>query len=217
MRIKFKGLFTLVSFAAISLATAEPPEDGSALGEAVTPPKVAGKDYKDYWEIMARGEFVKDLRPVKPAHSTDLREFALSLPILETPGEFGYAFVYRFSEAAPTAATWTLPGDGAQERMEIRRLKPGPEGAQRIEFERRLWRGAPMKVYTYYVKLERRTGGWHVLEGRFVKPKPKPKPKTDGEKKLKGAQDGADQPHTAPESKPEGKKKPKPAAKSSLK
>jgi hypothetical protein len=166
-----KAISTLVCMAVIPILLAGPKNRNSSLVEVDLPSKTHGENYEEYWEIMATGKTVKDLRPVKPSDSTDLREFALSLPIQESRTESHFAFVYKHSEPAPDAKTWIHPADGAQYPAKITRLKPGDNGAQRIEVEMGLWRGAPMTKYIHIAKLERREGGWQVLDGRLLSAK----------------------------------------------
>ena len=135
--------------------------------EVAPPPAKVGKKHPEYWERMATGKELEDLRPVNPADTTDLRELALSLPIVETRSEAAYQYFYGSSKAAPEAGSWTLPGDGAQYPAEIRRLRPGESGRVRIEVEMGLW--IDTVEHRHVARLERRTGGWSVLEGRLFR------------------------------------------------
>ncbi|MGJ8643365.1 MAG: hypothetical protein ACSHX9_08170 [Luteolibacter sp.] len=192
-----KWLSILVCLSAAAVAFAEPPQEKPLFVEVEPPPTEAGKEHPRYWERMATGKILKDLRSVKPADTTDLRELALSLPIVESRSDSAYKFVYSSSKAAPDAETWIMPGDGAQYPVAIRRLKPGEGGALRIEVEMGLW--LETIEHRHIARLERRKGGWFVLDGKLLK--------------RKGEQDDAVQPATAVDSKSEGKKKVKPKSK----
>ncbi len=162
-----KWLSSLVSLTAAALAFAESPQEKPLFVEVQPPPAEAGKEHPRYWETMATGNILKDLRSVKPADTTDLRELALSLPIVESRSDPAYKFVYSSSKAAPDAETWIMPGDGAQYSVEIRRLKPGEGGALRIEVEMGLW--LDTIEHRHIARLERRKGGWLVLDGKLLR------------------------------------------------
>ena len=141
--------------------------------EEVDPPlSDKGEDFKDYWDILAEGNTIEDVRAVEPSDTTDLREFALSLPmVVRTRNDNGYKHVYNRSKAAPYANTWTMPGDGAQYPFKVRRSKPGINGEQRIELEMGLYRESHSKLYIHIAKLERRDEGWFVIDAKLYRPK----------------------------------------------
>ncbi len=109
-----------------------------------------------------KGDFVPDVQPLSPSDSTDLREMALSLPILEVTREF----VYKNSKPANEASSWDLPADGAQMQVKIKRLESSSSGAQRVQ----MTMGPSLKdpnlmdnPKMWVSELERAEGGWKVL------------------------------------------------------
>ena len=116
--------------------------------------------YHDKWiSEGSEGEKMRDLRPV-PEGSTDLREFALSLPILESRSQGSIDWYYDMSEAAPTQSTWELPTDGAQPPVTVRRLPSLKDGSQQIEIQLH-----PLESqYDEYYQLQRIKGGWMILK-----------------------------------------------------
>ena len=75
-----------------------------------------------------RGAIVADVRAL-PADSTDLREMALTLPILEDPSDHYRSLIYKHSESATSAESWDLFVDGAQSPVRVERLPLSRRGA----------------------------------------------------------------------------------------
>lgn len=121
--------------------------------------------FDGYATGFRRGHVVKDLRPLEPSDSTDLREMAFTLPIIEVRDPTSFDWFYEMSESAPTQQTWDLPADGAQAPATLVRLPQHEDGSQQIEL--RLFplpAGFPPKPASYYSRLKRIDGGWLVLK-----------------------------------------------------
>ena len=110
---------------------------------------------------------VSDVRPLEPADSTDLREMALTLPILEDDSEYNLSLIHKNSQAATSAKTWDLPTDGAQAPVRVERLPPSPQGAPRIKMTigPTTVDPNPSDPTLSVSKLERVPKGWRVLSG----------------------------------------------------
>ena len=113
---------------------------------------------------FSKGEVIRDLRPLVPSETTDLREMAYTLPILEARDEYSMSWSYEMSEAAPTQPRWDLPADGAQAPVTIIRLPRHQNGAQQIEVQMH-----PIPTHTpyqvsYFGRLRRIEGGWVVTK-----------------------------------------------------
>lgn len=129
------------------------------VGCASSPPPI----HEGYATEFTEGEFVRDVRPLKPQDSTDLRELAMTLPILEMPDN--PEWYYEKSAPAVTEESWNLPGDGAQAGVRVERLPRSASGAQRIRLTiSPLPMGDPLQGFRYVSMLERRDGGWMILE-----------------------------------------------------
>lgn len=126
---------------------------------------VSLSDDKEWATGFHRGQIIQDLRPLKPSQSTDLREMAFTLPIIEVRDPTTFDWFYEMSEAAPTQETWDLPADGAQAPATLVRLPRHEDGSQQIEL--RLFplpTGVPPKPVSHYSRLKRIDGGWLVLK-----------------------------------------------------
>ena len=125
------------------------------------------REYHNEWiSEVKHGQTIPDLRPV-PKGSTDLREFALSLPILEGRDTDSINWFYEMSEPAPTQQIWELPVDGAQGAATIRRLPNHSDGQQQIELEcSTVPDGVPMTSDITRAKLRRTENGWLVLKSK---------------------------------------------------
>lgn len=125
------------------------------------------KYHKGKFSEIENGYKLTDLRPV-PKGSTDLREFALSLPILEGRDEDTINWFYEMSDPAPTQMKWELPADGAQDPATIKRLPVHTDGSQQIEvLQFNSPRETPMISVFTNAKLKRVKDGWLVLESRI--------------------------------------------------
>lgn len=112
---------------------------------------------------FTEGQFVGDVRSLKDPDSTDLRELAMTLPILESPEALDW--YYENSAPAITEDQWRLPADGAQGGVLVERLPSATNGAQRLRLTvNPIPLGVPPKGFQYVSELERREGGWLVLE-----------------------------------------------------
>ena len=122
-------------------------------------------EYHEGWfSEVKRGQKIRDLRPV-PQDSTDLREFALSLPILEGRDEHSINWFYEMSSAAPLQQEWELPADGAQSPATIIRLPNHADGSQQIDVHQAsIPAGIPMKSTSILARLKRIDSGWLVIE-----------------------------------------------------
>ena len=119
----------------------------------------------DHWFQV--GEIVPDLRPIIPTDSTDLREFALALPILEVRTQETYDWIYEESSSALTSQEWRLPADGAQAPVTIYRMSNTATGAQRIRVVAATWIPIPDRSQNELSAiLERLDKGWRVVDSR---------------------------------------------------
>lgn len=87
----------------------------------------------------------------------------MTLPILESPENLEW--YYKNSAPAVTEMQWRLPADGAQASVLVKRLPQSRSGAQRIRLT--IWPiplGDPPQGFVHVSRLERRDGGWMVLE-----------------------------------------------------
>ena len=112
-----------------------------------------------------KGQFVRDVRPLTPPDTTDLREMALTLPILEDDSDYNTSLIYKNSKAAITTRTWDLPTDGAQPSVRIERLKPAANGAATIMMTMgpSVIDANPSNPTLWVSRLERVSRGWRVL------------------------------------------------------
>lgn len=114
---------------------------------------------------FTEGNVIADVKPLRPEHTRDLREVALSLPIWESDSEAAMEWVYKYSEDGIHVDEWTNPADGAQHAVTLKRLEDSAQGQLRVEVHH-----PSLKIYTpsggiYYpwvAILERREGGWLV-------------------------------------------------------
>lgn len=104
-------------------------------------------------------EFIPDAYPIRNAKTKSLQEFALTLPVYDSPKtveqiKSGYGGVNR-------GDAWTLRTEGSQPPVFIQRLKPSSSGAQRIKVlvgPSTSSAVSPPPVWVY--ELERQRGGW---------------------------------------------------------
>jgi hypothetical protein len=116
-------------------------------------------EYGSGWiSDFKKGQKIEELRHVDK-NSTDLREFALSLPILEGRTTDNIDWFYRMSDPASTEQEWELPADGAQSPATLIRLPNHKDGSQQIELN-----VFPLESTEYdHYKLKRIDKGWIIL------------------------------------------------------
>ena len=111
-------------------------------------------------ENFKRGQVIQDERPLVPANSTDLRELAFTLPMLESQDDLSW--YYSSSDSAVSVDRWDLPHDGAQDPATLIRLPRHEDGSQQIELQ---YSPIPIgEVPTSFSILKRIDGGWLVLK-----------------------------------------------------
>jgi hypothetical protein len=108
-------------------------------------------------------KFIPDGLPIRDQNTTNLEDFAMTLPVFETGDPVSWI------ESGPGATNrgdeWVIHPDGAQAPVKIERLEPSDQGAQRIKLQTGpsfMSRESPPPIWVY--ELERTTGGWKVLE-----------------------------------------------------
>lgn len=111
-------------------------------------------------ESFKRGDVIRDERPLVPNNSTDLREMAFTLPVIESRHHLSW--YYDASDSAISANRWDLPYDGAQDPATLVRLPRHKDGSQQIELQ---YSPIPIgEVPTSFSILKRIDGGWLVLK-----------------------------------------------------
>ena len=108
-------------------------------------------------------KFIPDENEISEPNTTDLQDFAITLPIFET----GDAI--EWIESGPGAINrgdeWVIRADGAQAPVKIQRLEASSQGAQRIKVligPSVISKESPPPIWVY--ELERSSGGWKRLK-----------------------------------------------------
>ncbi|MFK7852153.1 MAG: hypothetical protein AB8D78_14345 [Akkermansiaceae bacterium] len=112
--------------------------------------------------IAADRDFIPDVYPMNDSSSTDLQDFALTLPIFETGDGMGW--IESGPGAINRADEWKIIADGAQAPVKIQRMESSAEGAQRIKvIIGPTFTSDDGSSALWVHDLERSTGGWKRL------------------------------------------------------
>lgn len=113
-----------------------------------------------YPENFKRGQVIRDQRALSALNRTDLREMALTLPIIESRDHLDW--YYENSSSGLLVDRWELPADGAQDPAVLIRLPQHKDGSQQVELQ---YDPIPIEeTPTYHSILKRIDGGWKVLK-----------------------------------------------------
>jgi hypothetical protein len=107
-------------------------------------------------------KFIPDENPISDPSTTNLQDFAITLPVFET-GD-AVAWIETGPGAINRGDEWVIRADGAQAPVKIQRLKPSLQGAQRIKVligPSVISKESPPPIWVH--ELERTTGGWKRL------------------------------------------------------
>ena len=113
-----------------------------------------------YPEQFKVGQVIPDQQPLASDSSTDLREIAFTLPIIEFRDNMDW--YYQNSEDALAVDKWRVPADGIQDPAVVVRLPLHKDGSQQIELQ---YTPIPEEDNpTYFSVLKRLDEGWVVLK-----------------------------------------------------